>query len=35
MSRNTVDTHRKEVYYKLDIHSRRELFALADRENWL
>jgi DNA-binding CsgD family transcriptional regulator len=32
ISRNTVDTHRKEIYLKLEIHSKRELFFLAETD---
>lgn len=33
LSENTVKYHRKNLYAKLHIHSKRELFALAKREN--
>ncbi len=32
LAENTVKSYRKEMYFKLQIHSRRELFALAERD---
>lgn len=33
VSQETVKTHTKHIYQKLDVHSRRELIALLNREN--